>query len=110
MTPIKISVAVDLQANAAYIKLSEETVVRTEPLDNSVLVDLDANDVVVGIETLRIDAPIPFADLGTRFHVHSDVIEALKRIRPNPSAFVEFFSAVNTSATTTLQHPILTAA
>lgn len=100
---IKISLEVDLQANAAYIELSSEPVVRTDQVNDEVLVDIDANDMVVGIETLRVDAAIPFAELEARFHVRSDVIAGLRMIRPNPNAFFEFHAASDASATTTQQ-------
>lgn len=99
MLEIKIKLELDLQANAAYVRLSDEPVVRTCELNDEVNVDLDANDMVVGIETLRVNAPIPFFELATNFHVRSDVIEALRMIRPNPSAFVEFYSSSDASST-----------
>jgi uncharacterized protein YuzE len=107
MTEIKITLAVDLLADAAYVQLSSEPIVRTARVNAEVLVDLDATDMVVGIETLRADAPIPFSELETRFHVRSEVIEALRMIRPNPGAFVEFYAASDASASVN-QQPVLT--
>ncbi len=107
MTEIKISLTVDLLADAAYVKLSNEPIVRTARVNAQVLVDLDATDMVVGIETLRADAPIPFSELATRFHVHSEVIDALRMIRPSPGAFVEFFAASDASAAVS-QQPVVT--
>jgi uncharacterized protein YuzE len=110
MDQIRISVEVDLQANAAYVLLTDQPVVKTVELNDEVIVDLDSNDMVVGIETLRIDAPIPFKDLATRFHVHSDVIALLELIRPNPSAFVKFHFAADTDdPAAPIRQPVITA-
>ena len=51
MTEIKISLTVDLLADAAYVKLSNEPIVRTARVNAQVLVDLDATDMVVGIDS-----------------------------------------------------------
>jgi uncharacterized protein YuzE len=88
MTKSRFSVSVDIEANAAYITMSDEKVVTTKQVTDEVLVDLDAMRVVVGIEVLRVDAPIPFQRLIDEFHVHSDDVELLRLIRPNvASAF-----------------------
>jgi uncharacterized protein YuzE len=104
MNDIKIKLELDQEANAAYIELSDGAVVRTCAVNREVNVDLDVNDVVVGIETLRVNAPIPFEDLKTHFHVRSEVLEALQLVRPNPSAFFEFCSCSDgVSSASTLQ-------
>lgn len=90
MKDIKVALELDLEADAAYIRLSVEAVAQTCEVNELILVDLDRNGIVVGIETLGINAPIPFAELETRFHVHSDVIAVLRLVRPSPGGFVEF--------------------
>jgi uncharacterized protein YuzE len=86
MTKSRFSVSVDIEANAAYITMSDEPIVSTIEVTDEVLVDLDAMRVVVGIEVLRIDAEIPFTRLVDEFHVHSDDVELLRLLRPNVGA------------------------
>lgn len=88
MTSSAIRIDLDAEAQAGYVTLSDEPIVRTRQLTDSVLVDLDAMDMVVGIEVLSVDAEIPFARLESECHVHSNVIELLRLIKPNVGAFV----------------------
>lgn len=76
-------VEVDATANAAYIAMSDNKTTETVEVGDEVLVDLDELRVVVGIELLRIDADIPFQKLIDDFHVHSDDVETLRRLRPS---------------------------
>jgi len=85
-SPVRIEL--DYDANAAYIALSDNDVERTVQLTSEVLVDLDVTHVVVGIEVLSLVAEIPFDRLVHECHVHSDVIELIKAIRPNVHTFV----------------------
>lgn len=96
---IKIKLELDQEANAAYIELSDAPVARTCVVNDEVNVDLDVDNVVVGIETMRLNAPIPFVELATKFHVRSELLEALRLVRPNPSAFFEFFSTSDGAST-----------
>jgi uncharacterized protein YuzE len=86
MTGSRFSVSVDIEANAAYITMSNASVVRTVEVTEDVLVDLDEMRVVVGVEVLRIDAEIPFQRLIDEFHVHSQDVELLRLLRPNVGA------------------------
>lgn len=79
----KFSVSVDLEANAAYVAMSDEAVVATREASPEVLVDLDQFGMVVGVEFLRVDAEIPFERLTQDFHIHSDVVERLRDWRPS---------------------------
>lgn len=97
---VRIKVEIDLDADAAYIELAPGTVVDTRAVNDQVNVDLDEHGVVLGIETLRVNAEIPFFDLETRFHVRSEVIEALRRIRPSPAGFVAAFSSASDAGST----------
>lgn len=106
---VKVILELDLDADAAYIRLSHEAVAQTVEVNDEVVVDLDRNGVVVGIETLRVSAPIPFTELETRFHVHSDVIGALRLVRPSPQTFLEFRTGsdgVSSSPLATLREPV----
>lgn len=85
MSEKKFSVSVDIDADAAYITMSDASVDSTVEVSDEVLVDLDAYRVVVGIEFLRIEAEIPFQRLIDDFHVHSSDIEKLRALRPSIS-------------------------
>jgi uncharacterized protein YuzE len=85
-------ITVDAVANAAYIKLSNEQVVETNRVTDDVLVDLDRNRVVVGIEVLSLDAAMPFTILTEQYHVHSTVIDLVRTIRPSVGGFVSTFT------------------
>ncbi len=86
MRTTKFVVSIDVEANAAYVGMSDREVRQTREASDEILVDLDQYDVVVGIEFLRIDAEIPFSRLVDEFHVHSDDIEQLHRLRPSVAA------------------------
>jgi uncharacterized protein YuzE len=80
-------VEIDLDAYAAYISLTDNAVTRSVEVTPDVIVDLDDMAVVVGIEVLALDADIPHAELVTKFHVHSEVIDALDLIRPSVGTY-----------------------
>lgn len=79
-------VTVDFDANAAYVSMSDEEVTSTKHASEDVLVDLDAFNVVAGVEFLRLDAEIPFQTLVDDFHVHSEDVELLRALRPSIGA------------------------
>ena len=81
----KVTVEIDRSADAAYVRLSDGAVARTEALGDMVLVDLDSYGVVVGVEVLGLNTVLPLADLEKRFHVHSDVIGVIDSLRPTIS-------------------------
>lgn len=83
-----IRVEVDSTANAAYIVLSDEEVAETLPVTDEVMIDMDSNRVAVGIEVLSLDAQIPYQRLRTEFHIHSEVVELLRVIRPSVQGFL----------------------
>jgi len=85
-----VEISLDSEIDAAYVALSDHEVARTCQVNDEVLVDLDEHDVVVGIEVLRIDAELPFAELTDRYHVHSDVVGLLRLMRPTVSGFVSW--------------------
>jgi uncharacterized protein YuzE len=88
MSESTISVSVDITADCAYIRLSDQPVVRSVSVTDAVVVDIDQYNMVVGIEVLELGAELPFQQLVDRFHVHSDVIEILRRVRPSVSGFL----------------------
>lgn len=46
-------ISVDRDANAIYIKISDEKVDKTKEISNSIFADIDENENVVGIEILK---------------------------------------------------------
>lgn len=83
MTKSQIQVEIDPAASAAYITLSTNPVARTQEVTEAVMVDLDDHGVAVGIEVLDLGAKMPYEQLCTYYHVHSDVVDILKTIRPS---------------------------
>lgn len=91
-----IKLAVDSDAETAYITLNENRITRTVEHNDCVLVDLDEFDVAVGVELLDLDAKIPYDELTTSYHVHAEVIEILRRIQPTINKYM--FSSLSTAA------------
>ncbi len=79
MAQIAEGITIDRDANAAYIRLSRETSVRTEVLNDFVNVDLDSSHRVVGIELLSLDKKVSFEELAAKYRVPIDLIESLKQ-------------------------------
>ncbi|MEI6620280.1 MAG: DUF2283 domain-containing protein [Actinomycetes bacterium] len=88
---MSVTIEVDTVLRCAYIRLSNEDVVRTIEVNDCVQVDLDRFGVAVGIEVLDDHAPLPFEQL-TKFHVRSEAIELLRLIRPDVGTFITFTS------------------
>jgi uncharacterized protein YuzE len=85
----RIQLEVDLTANAGYIRLSEEEVHRTVQVTEDVLIDIDKMGIVVGIEALKLSAEIPFGRLVEDYHLHTDVVEEVRRIQPSISGVLD---------------------
>lgn len=83
MDGMSFAVSVDLEADAAYIRLLNHAIARTVLIGEGVNVDLSALDVVVGIEMLTIDSKIPFARLTTEYHVPVDAVARLRNLMPS---------------------------
>jgi len=75
--------SINTDTDVAYIRMTNNEVVETVEATDEVLVDVDKHDVVVGIEMLRLDAQIPFTDLITKFHVHSEDVDYLQALMPS---------------------------
>jgi uncharacterized protein YuzE len=87
---MSLAITYDMVADAAYVRLSSNKVQRTVEFGNDVMVDLDEHNVAVGIELIDLQASIPFSDLQSRFHVHSDVIDQLRVIWPGMRSGLTF--------------------
>lgn len=72
-----VSVKLDCDAGAAYLRLSTNSVARTVEFSDDINVDLDAMGVVVGVELLDLMIPIPMDALASQYHVHSASIRIL---------------------------------
>lgn len=72
-----VSVKLDLDTGAAYLRSSAESVARTVEFSEVILVDLDTMGVVVGVELLDLMTPIPMDDLASKHHIHSESIRIL---------------------------------
>lgn len=66
------NVSVDIDADAAYLRLSDQSIVKSIAFTRAVNVDLDEYDMVVGIELLNVRATIPMQRLEHEFHIASD--------------------------------------
>jgi uncharacterized protein YuzE len=83
-----ISARVDHEADAAYITLSTNPIVRTIAVTPEVNVDLDDMNMAVGIEVLTLTAEIPYSKLVTEHHIHSKLAEQLQVIQPTVTSFL----------------------
>jgi uncharacterized protein YuzE len=72
-----VSVQVDTDAGAAYLKLSAGAVDRTVEFTEDIYVDLDRFGVVVGIELIDLETSLPLDQLASRFHISSETLELL---------------------------------
>lgn len=92
---VSITIEVDTELHAAYISLSDDPVVRTVEFSEQIMVDLDEFGVAVGIELLDEGALLPFSELVSEFHVHSDVVDMLRVIRPDVSSYLRLTTSGN---------------
>ncbi len=52
-TPINVSI--DKEARAVYFKISDDEVLHTERLNDSLSVDYGKNDEIIGVEIIRVN-------------------------------------------------------
>jgi uncharacterized protein YuzE len=89
-----ITLSVDTNVGAAYIKLSDEQIVETVEVTPSVQVDIDATGTVVGVELLTLAADLPIEVLNRTFHLPAPVdASILSNIRPSIGAGVAYASS-----------------
>lgn len=92
---MSIVIEVDADLKSAYIRLSSDQVARTIEFNDLIMVDLDEFGVAVGIELLEEGAVLPFTELVNDFHVHSDVVELLRLIRPSVASYLRLTSGID---------------
>ncbi|MBV8994095.1 MAG: DUF2283 domain-containing protein [Pseudonocardiales bacterium] len=74
-----VSVKIDTEAGAAYLRLGCGQVARTVEFDEVIYVDLDQFGVVVGIELLDLDTSLPLDELAARFHINANALDVLMK-------------------------------
>jgi uncharacterized protein YuzE len=72
-----VSVKIDTEAGAAYLRLGRGQVERTVEFGEALYVDLDQFGVVVGIELLDLDTSLPLDELDARFHINASALDVL---------------------------------
>lgn len=77
MSGAVVSVKLDSDAGAAYLRLGTSSVSRTVEFSEDIFVDLDAMGVVVGVELLDLTNSIPMDELASKFHIHSESLRIL---------------------------------
>ena len=72
---------VDTAADCAYIAIrAGQKVARTEPFGDSVLIDLDDDDRLVGIELLTLTADVDVCGIANRYGLPDTVRNELRSI------------------------------
>jgi uncharacterized protein YuzE len=90
---MRIEISIDSAANSAYIRLQDKPVATSKIVNDDVVIDLDDMNIAVGIEVLDLEAELPFTELTSKFHVHSDTVELLRKLRPSISGFMSGYSS-----------------
>lgn len=95
-----ITVEIDTAIGAAYVKLSDAEIGRTEEYNEDIAVDLDGLGVVVGIEILDLSVPVPLDELVARYHIkRSTLARLLSGLRPQPARTAVMSSSGSRSST-----------
>lgn len=74
-----VSVQIDAEAEAAYLRLGRGQVARTVEFADDIFVDLDEFNVVLGIELLDLETSLPLDDLAEQFHIKTATLALLVR-------------------------------
>lgn len=80
-----LSVSVDHELNAAYIRTSNKPVARTNTLTSDVNIDIDTYGELVGIECLVTDAVIPFTTLIEEFNFQLSDVKKVRELLSKPN-------------------------
>lgn len=98
---MSVTVNMDTVVNCAYITLSEQQVARTVEYNDHILVDVDAFELVVGIELLDLGTHLAIDDLAAAFHFHSDAVDLLRLIRPDVVSLLRLTSGTDGQSSAT---------
>ncbi|WP_433351719.1 DUF2283 domain-containing protein [Microtetraspora malaysiensis] len=72
----------DLDANALYIRVSDDAVSKTENIDDETLVDVGANGAVVGIEVIGLGREWPLGQVLSRYPLAGNDVRQLEALFP----------------------------
>lgn len=95
---MQATLTVDFDANAAYLRVSEATIVETCEVAPGVLVDLDEFRCAVGIEVLDLSIDLPVARIEREFHLKKEDAHRLASLSPNVTTFVARQGGINVAA------------
>jgi uncharacterized protein YuzE len=105
-TQPRVSLTIDDEAEAAYLRLGPGPVARTVEFNDAICVDLDALDVVVGVEVLDLGTKVPLDELVAKYHINSAALALLKAsIRPGHPSSVAAASNTTHRATSLSASP-----
>lgn len=103
----KVSLQVDDEAGAAYLRLSANPVARTVEFNDDIWVDVDELNVVVGVEVLDLDTSVPLDELAAKHHVDSRTLALLKSvIRTSPAQHVAGASTSHAATSLSAGRPV----
>jgi uncharacterized protein YuzE len=85
-----VSMEIDQDVGAAYVRLSVGHVARTVEFSEDLNIDLDRHGVVVGIELLDLGTAIPLDDIAERYHIRTEALRTLlaSLVRSRPQTTV----------------------
>ncbi len=75
-------IEIDEEADAAYVRVTDAPIARTDELADGIIVDFDANDEMVGIEVLGLGHRVGTGDKAS----YLNGLVAGLRIRPTTAA------------------------
>lgn len=106
-TEPRVSLQIDDEAEAAYLRLGPSPVARTVEFNDVIWVDLDEHDVVVGVELLDLGRSVPLDELAARHHINSSALALLKSIiRPASPQQVAGASASHPATSLSAGRPV----
>ncbi len=94
--PHVLVVQVDPAANAAYLRLSDSPIAKTEELNDWVLVDVDATGGVVGVELLGLTSAIPLKELQSEYGLSAEAADLIEKLKHSIAGIWSHGSAPDT--------------
>lgn len=70
----------DVDSESFYVRLSDAAVYQTRRITVNVLVDLDEDGGVLGVEVLELGAHVPYHVLITQYNMSDFNVENIKRL------------------------------
>ncbi|OBK91491.1 DUF2283 domain-containing protein [Mycolicibacter sinensis] len=78
-----ITLSIDTEVDAAYIKVSDHSVAKTIEISDDVQIDIDSTGTLVGVELLDLAAEIPADEIAARCQLpFPEIMMALVDARP----------------------------